>query len=74
MTRMSYLGAIGAAQREAMEAVPVPTHFGEEPLMDPIEIATAMAFLASPESCGINGVVLFVDGGTDALVNSEKVY
>ena len=53
---------------------PVPTHFGEEPLMDPVEIANAMAFIASPEASGINGVVLFVDGGTDALLNSEKVY
>ena len=57
-----------------MEAIPVPTHFGEEPLMDPVEIANAMAFIASPEASGINGVVLFVDGGTDALLNSEKVY
>ena len=61
-------------QRAAMEAIPVPTHFGEEPLMEPIEIANAMAFIASPEACGINGVVPFVDGGTDALLNSEKVY
>lgn len=61
-------------QRAAMEAIPVPTHFGEEPLMDPIEIANSMAFIASPEASGINGVVLFVDGGTDALLNSEKVY
>lgn len=61
-------------QRAAMEAIPVPTHYGEEPLMDPLEIAYSMAFLASPEACGINGVTLFVDGGTDALLNSEKVY
>ena len=61
-------------QRAAMEALPVPTHFGEEPLMEPVEIANAMAFLASPEASGINGVVMFVDGGTDALLNSEKVY
>ena len=46
-------------QRAAMEAIPVPTHFGEEPLMEPIEIANAMAFIASPEASGINGVVLF---------------
>ncbi|MEG0375206.1 MAG: hypothetical protein RR672_06180 [Raoultibacter sp.] len=42
--------------------------------MDPLEVANVMAFIASPESLGINGVVLFVDGGTDALLNSEKVY
>ena len=42
--------------------------------MDPVDIANAIAFLASPEAHGINGVVLFVDAGTDALLNSEKVY
>ena len=38
------------------------------------EIANVMAFVASHEASGLNGVVLFVDGGTDALLNSEKVY
>ncbi len=61
-------------QRIAMEAIPVPTHFREEPLMDPEEVANVIAFVASPEAKGLNGVVLFVDGGTDALLNSEKVY
>ena len=42
--------------------------------MDPVDISNAIAFLASPEAHGINGVVLFVDAGTDALLNSEKVY
>ena len=30
--------------------------------------------VALPIIHGINGNVLFVDGGTDALLNSEKVY
>ena len=38
------------------------------------EIALAIVFLASEKACGINGIVLFVDGGTDALLNTEKVY
>lgn len=58
----------------AVRALPVPTNYGGDPLMDPTEIANAIAFLSSPEARGINGVVLFVDGGTDALLHSEKVY
>ena len=42
--------------------------------MDPEDIANVIAFLVSPLAHGINGNVLFVDGGTDALLNSEKVY
>lgn len=42
--------------------------------MEPEEIGEVMAFLVSPNSRGINGNVVFVDGGTDALLNSEKVY
>ena len=33
--------------------------------MDPKEIALAIVFLASEKACGINGIVMFVDGGTD---------
>ncbi|MBW3088483.1 SDR family oxidoreductase [Bifidobacterium sp. 82T24] len=61
-------------QRVAMEAIQVPTHYGDEPLMDPEEVANVIAFVASPEARGLNGVVLFADGGTDALLHSEKVY
>ena len=42
--------------------------------MHPEDIANVIAFLVSPLAHGINGNVLFVDGGTDALLNSEKVY
>lgn len=58
----------------ALNALPIPTKYGREVLMDPKEIASAIVFLASPEASGINGVILFVDGGTDALLNAEKVY
>ena len=52
----------------------MPVNYESGELMDPSDIANAIAFLASPEAHGVNGVVLFVDGGTDALLNSEKVY
>ena len=42
--------------------------------MDPEEIASVIVFLSSDEARGVNGNVMFVDGGTDALLNTEKVY
>lgn len=58
----------------ALNALPIPTKYGTETLMDPIEIASVIVFLASDEAKGVNGNVMFVDGGTDALLNTEKVY
>ena len=58
----------------ALNALPIPTKYGQETLMDPEEIASVIVFLASPASCGVNGNIMFVDGGTDALLNTEKVY
>ncbi len=60
--------------RASLNALPIPTRYGQETFMDPKEIALAIVFLASEKACGINGIVLFVDGGTDALLNTEKVY
>ena len=58
----------------ALNALPIPTKYGKETLMDPDEIASAITFLVSPEARGVNGIIMFVDGGTDALLNTEKVY
>lgn len=58
----------------ALNALPIPTKYGQECLMAPEEIAEVIVFLASPAAKGVNGNVMFVDGGTDALLNSEKVY
>lgn len=60
--------------RASLNALPIPTRYGQETFMTPEEIASAIIFLASHEACGINGIVMFVDGGTDALLNTEKVY
>lgn len=73
--RTAMTDALSPAHKVAVNALPVPINYGEEDmLMDPVDIANAIAFLASPEAHGVNGVVLFVDGGTDALLHSEKVY
>lgn len=60
--------------KSSLNALPIPTRYGQETFMDPKEIALAIVFLASEKACGINGIVMFVDGGTDALLNTEKVY
>lgn len=65
---------LDAHARAMTDALPVPINYESGKLMDPVDIANAIAFLAAPEAHGINGVVLFVDGGTDALLHSEKVY
>ncbi len=58
----------------AYNALPVPTRYGHEALMEADEIASVIVFLASDEARGVCGNIMFVDGGTDALLNTEKVY
>ncbi len=61
-------------ERIAVMGLPIPTLYGQEKLMDPADIACAIVFLVAQQAHGINGVILFCDGGTDALLNTEKVY
>ena len=63
-----------AGAKAAISTLPVPTKYKEQTLMRPSEIAKVIAFLASEDACGVNGIVMFADGGTDALLNTEKVY
>lgn len=60
--------------KAALNALPIPMRYGQEALMEPEEVASVIVFLASKQACGICGNVVFVDAGTDALLNSEKVY
>ncbi len=66
--------SMGAQARAALEGLPVPINYGSSPLMNPEDIANGIAFLCSPYAHGVNGINLFVDGGTDALLNPDKVY
>lgn len=65
---------MSTSAKMALNALPIPTKHGKETLMDPEEIASVMVFLSSPAASGICGNIMFVDGGTDALLNTEKVY
>ena len=66
--------AMTTTAKMALNALPIPTKYGQECLMAPEEIAEVMVFLASDSARGVNGNIMFVDGVTDALLNSEKVY
>ena len=61
------------AQMEAALLIPIPTRYGRKEFLDAVEIANALVFLSSPLASGINGVVLFADGGIDALLRSESI-
>ena len=53
----------------AIRSFPIPTGgFGT-----PDQIAAAIAFLLSPDAAFCCGSVLFVDGGTDALLRPESL-
>lgn len=61
------------AQMEAALLIPIPTRYGRKEFLDAEEISNGIVFLSSKEASGINGVILFIDGGIDALLRSEQV-
>lgn len=61
------------AQMEAALLIPIPTRYGRKEFLDAGEIANGIVFLSSPQASGINGVILFIDGGIDALLRSEQI-
>ena len=65
---------MSTSAKAALAALPIPINYGTDELMNPEDIANVIVFLVSPLAHGVNGNVMFVDGGTDALLNSEKVY
>lgn len=42
-------------ERVAVLALPIPTLYGQEKLMDPSDIASSIVFLVSQQAHGING-------------------
>lgn len=59
-------------QMEAALLIPIPTRYGRKEFLDAQEIANGIVFLASKQASGINGSILFIDGGIDALLRSER--
>ena len=61
------------AQMDAALLIPIPTRYGRREFLDAEEIANGIVFLVSKKASGVNGIVMFVDGGIDALMRSEQV-
>lgn len=52
--------------------LPMPLYYDAKCHQDPADPAKTLVFLASPESAGINGQLIFCDGGTDGLMKTEN--
>ncbi len=68
MTPLLQSGLDHAVLGDAIRNFPIP----RGPFGKPEEIAGAIAFLLGPDAAYCNGSVLFVDGGTDALLRPER--
>lgn len=65
--------ALDEVSRTMMSALPVPTRYGTDKILQPDEIAQPVAFLCTEEARGVCGTVLFVDGGNDALLDGGRL-
>lgn len=59
-------------QKKSALLIPIPTRYGTDEFLEPQEIANGITFLVSRKASGINGTILFIDGGIDALLRSER--
>ena len=64
--------AMTPQQRAGALLIPIPTRYHTKEFQEPQEVANVIAFLSSPLSSGMNGSIVFVDGGIDALLRSER--
>lgn len=56
-----------------MKSYPIPTTYANPgTYMTPEEVADVMVFMVGPGARGMSGAVVYADGGTDALLRTEK--
>ncbi len=56
-----------------MRTYPIPTQYGKaDNFLKPEQIAQCMLFMISPAADCLNGTVLYADGGTDAVLRTER--
>ena len=61
------------AQMYSALLIPIPTRYNKKEFLDASEVANVLVFLSTELASGVNGVILFADGGSDALLRSEKI-
>lgn len=59
---------------ETLMAFPIPTLYGHDGIMPPADVAESILYLLSENTHGVCGEVLYCDGGTAAVLHSEKYY
>ena len=70
-TSTPLIGNLTPEQKQMALMIPIPTRYNEQKFLNPKQIADCIIFLASEQANAVNGAVLYVDGGTDALLRSE---
>ena len=51
---------------------PMPVYYQARSFMSPQDMAQALCFLVSPQAHGINGQLIYCDGGTDCILHTEE--
>lgn len=59
---------------EVLMAFPIPTLYGRNCIMPSEDIAESIVYMVSERTHGVCGEVLYCDGGTAAVLHSEKYY
>ncbi len=54
---------------------PIPAYYGQDKdLMDPYDVAQALAFFASPAANGVSGMVMLCDTGSASILDTDRYY
>lgn len=73
MTPLMEKGLQDESFKTGMENYPIPTQYGKKDnFLIPKQIANCMVFMMSEDADCLNGAVLYADGGTDAILRTER--
>lgn len=73
-TNTPMVGKLSESAMAALAALQVPIKYHQSLMLEPDEVADVIIFLLSKQSRAVHGAMLFVDGGTEPVINTEHVY